>query len=100
MRERVEKMLNSAGTPRDSLLGVPEIGTFHSVCVRLLRREIERTLHEAVRDLRRFGSALADQIALWESSASRSVQSQGDAGGINRLKCDAVEPQEDGARGA
>ena len=24
-------------------MGVPEIGTFHSVCVRLLRREITRT---------------------------------------------------------
>src|SRR5262249_26905194 len=37
MRDRVEKTLTAAGAGN---LGAPEIGTFHSVCVRLLRREM------------------------------------------------------------
>jgi DNA helicase-2/ATP-dependent DNA helicase PcrA len=45
MRERVERTLAhpaADGMPSNAL-GTPEIGTFHSVCVRLLRREAAAT---------------------------------------------------------
>ncbi len=47
MRARVEKNLGYplplSWSTVDSGLGTPEIGTFHSVCVRILRRESVRT---------------------------------------------------------
>jgi DNA helicase-2/ATP-dependent DNA helicase PcrA len=100
MRERVEKMLNlSAGqlTARGlSYLGIPEIGTFHSVCVRILRREIERT--PFTKQFVIYDDS--DQLSLIKSVLEKlgiddkAFSPKGMQAGINRLKCDAVEPQD------
>ena len=99
MRERVERTLNLAAhslqpTWRGSLFGVPEIGTFHSVCVRLLRREMIHT--PFTKPFVIYDDS--DQLSLIKESmqklglddkvfSPKSVQ-----GAINRAKCDATEP--------
>lgn len=40
MRERVARLL---GFPEDSDVQLPWLGTFHSICVRILRRELDKT---------------------------------------------------------
>ena len=100
MRERVEKMLNVASGQLQargfSYLGVPEIGTFHSVCVRLLRRELERT--PFTKQFVIYDDS--DQLSLIKSALEKlniddkAFSPKGMQAGINRLKCDAVEPQD------
>lgn len=94
MRERVEKTLSQAFG--GSYLGQPEIGTFHSVCVRLLRREITRTPFEkpfVIYDD-------SDQLSLIKGVFSKlgidekSINPKAIQGVINRMKCDASEPQD------
>lgn len=101
MRERVQKMIGSG-------LGVelnpgfwfgpsaPEIGTFHSVCVRLLRREADRagfTQPFVIYDD-------SDQLSLVKESMAKlgiddkAFSPKALQGAINRLKCDALEPQD------
>lgn len=93
MRERVERMLQQAGA---GALGDPEIGTFHSVCVRLLRREMKHlsfTKPFVIYDD-------SDQLSLVKGSMGKlgidekSINPKSIQGSINRLKCDAVEPQQ------
>ncbi len=92
MKERVERSLNHS----NAFYSLPEIGTFHSVCVRILRREMERlpfTKPFVIYDD-------SDQLSLVKSIFSRlqieekSVSPKGIQASINRLKCDAVEPDE------
>lgn len=100
MRERVERMLNLASGQLQSrglsFLGVPEIGTFHSVCVRLLRREIERT--PFTKQFVIYDDS--DQLSLIKSAIEKlgiddkQFSPKGMQAAINRLKCDAVEPSE------
>jgi DNA helicase II / ATP-dependent DNA helicase PcrA len=100
MRGRVEKTLNLAEgqlTSRGfSFLGVPEIGTFHSVCVRLLRRELERT--PFTKQFVIYDDS--DQLSLIKSTLEKlsiddkAFSPKGMQAAINRLKCDAVEPQD------
>ena len=100
MRERVEKML---GMPHGqmqsrgfSYLGVPEIGTFHSVCVRLLRREIQYT--PFTKQFVIYDDS--DQLSLIKSALEKlsiddkAFSPKGMQAAINRLKCDAVEPKD------
>lgn len=91
MRERVRKLLeNGSG----SSLGLPEIGTFHSVCVRILRRELARlpftqafVIYDDSDQLSLIKSVM-DKMGIDDQSVSpKSVQ-----GAINRAKCDAIEP--------
>lgn len=93
MRERVEKVLRSNGA---SLYATPEIGTFHSVCIRLLRREIARTP---------FNQSFvvyddSDQLTLIKGIFSKlnidekSINPKSVQGAINRAKCDAIEPKD------
>lgn len=47
MKERIAKLLNEAESPQgyqipNTKYQIPTIGTFHSVCVKILRREIEK----------------------------------------------------------
>jgi DNA helicase-2/ATP-dependent DNA helicase PcrA len=100
MRDRVEKMLGLVSgqlTNRGlSWLGVPEIGTFHSVCVRLLRREITRT--PFTKQFVIYDDS--DQLSLIKSCLEKlsiddkQFSPKGMQAAINRLKCDAVEPSE------
>jgi DNA helicase-2/ATP-dependent DNA helicase PcrA len=100
MRERVERTL---GLPAQrpsygggNYLGVPEIGTFHSVCVRLLRREMNKTPFSkpfVIYDD-------SDQVSLIKTTMERlniddkAFSPKAIQAAINRAKCDAVEPHE------
>jgi DNA helicase-2/ATP-dependent DNA helicase PcrA len=100
MRERVEKTLNLAhgqlSSRGFSFLGVPEIGTFHSVCVRLLRRELLST--PFTKQFVIYDDS--DQLSLIKSVLEKlsiddkAFSAKGMQAAINRLKCDAVEPHE------
>ncbi len=93
MRERVDKIIEKTG---NHFLGKPEIGTFHSVCVRLLRREQPYTpfTHPFViyDD--------SDQLSLVKAAMSKlniddkAFNPKAIQAGINRAKCDAKEPHE------
>ena len=99
MRERVEKML---GTPMANprmmsgfQLGVPEIGTFHSVCIRLIRREADRTpftkpfvIYDDSDQLSLVKAAMEKLNIDQQSFNPKQIQSR-----INAAKCDAVEPE-------
>ena len=98
MRARVERTLNEAAQDAGAgaLLATPEIGTFHSVCVRLLRRELASTpftkpfvIYDDSDQLSLIKTVL-DKLGIDDKSFSpKSLQ-----GSINRLKCDAIEPHE------
>jgi len=92
MRERVERILHSGS----SAFGVPEIGTFHSVCVRLLRRELPFTpftkpfvIYDDSDQLSLIKTALEKLKIDDKAFNPKAMQS-----GINRAKCDAKEPHE------
>ncbi|MGK5086309.1 UvrD-helicase domain-containing protein [Bdellovibrionota bacterium FG-2] len=95
MRERVERALASVGEGSLSIAR-PEIGTFHSVCVRILRREMAHTpfskpfvIYDDSDQLRLLKDVM-EKVGLGEKKVSpKSLQ-----GAINRLKCDATEPQD------
>jgi len=93
MRERVQKILHASG---NSLYGIPEIGTFHSICIRLLRRELVHTPFTqpfVVYDD-------SDQLSLIKGVFSKlnidekSINQKSVQGAINRAKCDAIEPED------
>lgn len=93
MRERVEK--NLIGYQSGSL-GLPEVGTFHSVCIRLLRREIARTpfdkpfvIYDDSDQLSLIKTVMSDLGIDDKSFNPKAIQ-----GAINRAKCDAREPHE------
>ena len=91
MRERVARHLAER-----SVFGSPEIGTFHSVCVRILRRESKLlgftqpfVIYDDSDQLSLIKSVV-NQMGIDDKAFSpKALQSS-----INRLKCDAVEPQE------
>lgn len=89
MRERVEKMLNVSS-------GKPEIGTFHSVCVRILRREMEKlpftqpfVIYDDSDQL-----SLIKQIMEKLTIDDKAFSPKGIQAAINAAKCDALEPHE------
>ncbi len=91
MRERVERGLEGG-----EAFGSPEIGTFHSICVRWLRREAGKTPFTqpfVIYDD-------ADQLSLVKSVVAKldiddkAFSPKGFQHAINRLKCDAVEPKD------
>jgi DNA helicase-2/ATP-dependent DNA helicase PcrA len=91
MRHRVEKNLLASGSGH---LGEPEIGTFHSVCVRLLRRELGRTpftqpfvIYDDSDQLSLIKTSMAALQVDDKMFNPKAIQS-----GINRAKCDAHEP--------
>jgi DNA helicase-2/ATP-dependent DNA helicase PcrA len=104
MRERVERTLGqnvdgaqaAQGGHWGFRLGVPEIGTFHSVCVRLLRREQGRT--PFTKPFVIYDDA--DQLSLVKAALSKlnidekAFSPKGIQAAINRAKCDAIEPHE------
>jgi DNA helicase-2/ATP-dependent DNA helicase PcrA len=91
MRERVEKLL--MGT---SALSHPEIGTFHSVCLRILRRELQATSYTqpfVIYDD-------SEQLALVKSVVQKlgidekAFNPKSFQAAINRAKCDAIDPED------
>jgi DNA helicase-2/ATP-dependent DNA helicase PcrA len=94
MKERVKHYLISR---LDSFsFGEPEIGTFHSVCLRILRREIQATPYDkpfVIYDD-------SDQLSLMKvvldklNIDDKVFSAKSLLAAINRLKCDAVEPHE------
>jgi len=99
MRDRVDHILHQQAqdeTGFSGLVGSPEIGTFHSICVRIMRREMEYTGFEkpfVIYDD-------SDQLSLVKSVMKKlnidpkSFNPKSIQGAINRVKCDAIEPQE------
>jgi DNA helicase-2/ATP-dependent DNA helicase PcrA len=91
MRERVSKILQQGNS-----FGVPEIGTFHAICVRLLRRELGNTPFTQTFTI----YDDSDQLSLIKDSVSRlgidekQFSAKSFQAAINRAKCDAVEPHE------
>ncbi len=88
MRERVQRGLGSNA--------IPEIGTFHSICIQWIRREIACTPFEkpfVIYDD-------SDQLSLVKASMNqlqiddKSFNPKAIQSAINRLKCDAVEYSE------
>jgi DNA helicase II / ATP-dependent DNA helicase PcrA len=91
MRERVTHHLRES-----FFMGAPEIGTFHSICVRILRREAHCT--PFTKPFVIYDDA--DQLSLIKSIVNKlgiddkTFNPKGIQGRINRVKCDAKEPQD------
>jgi DNA helicase-2/ATP-dependent DNA helicase PcrA len=93
MRERVQKTLHKLGS---GYLLAPEIGTFHSVCVRLLRREMDKTpftqsfvIYDDSDQLSLIKTVMKNLQIDEKAFNPKAIQ-----GGINRAKCDAQEPED------
>lgn len=93
MKERVERSLEHSA--RDSTFGFPEIGTFHSVCGRILRREADKlsftkpyVIYDDSDQLTVLKGVLKKLNIDDKVMSAKSFQYA-----INRAKCDAVEPQ-------
>jgi DNA helicase-2/ATP-dependent DNA helicase PcrA len=93
MRSRVDRILSEVDSP---LLGTPEIGTFHSVCIRMLRRELHHTpfrkqfvIYDDSDQLSLIKDVLAKLDIDPKAFSPKSFQAA-----INRLKCDAMEPEQ------
>jgi DNA helicase-2/ATP-dependent DNA helicase PcrA len=100
MRERVERTLGQDAKAKGGhwgfQIGVPEIGTFHSVCMRLLRREQSST--PFTKPFVIYDDS--DQLSLIKDTMNKlgidekAFSPKGIQAAINRAKCDAVEPHE------
>ncbi len=91
MRERISRHLEHS-----SHFGSPEIGTFHAVCVRLLRREMPSTPYTQAFTI----YDDSDQLSLIKGVVSKlgidekNFSPKSFQAAINRSKCDAIEPHE------
>ncbi len=86
MAERVRKIVS----------GSAEIGTFHSVCLRILRRELQYTPFKKPFVIYDDGDqmALIKQIMKRMNLDTKAINPKSIQGSINRAKCDALEPHE------
>ncbi|MBC7385548.1 MAG: UvrD-helicase domain-containing protein [Cryobacterium sp.] len=94
MKARVERHLHSSGA--SGFFGAPEIGTFHAICVRILRRELAATpftkpfvIYDDSDQL-----SLVKRVIEKLGIDDKAFSAKGMQAGINRLKCDAIEPKE------
>ena len=91
MRERVSRTLAAS-----SRFGTPEIGTFHSVCLRILRRELPFTPYTQAFTV----YDDSDQLSLIKGVVARlglddkAFSPKSFQAAINRAKCDAIEPEQ------
>lgn len=97
MNERVQKTLaESEKESGRSFLGHPEVGTFHSICVRILRRELEHT--PFTRPFVIYDDS--DQLSLIKSVMKRlnidpkAFNPKAIRSAINLAKCDSLEPKD------
>lgn len=99
MKERVERAIASTRSESgayDLYLSRPEIGTFHSVCVRILRKESQKigfkrpfVIYDDSDQLTLIKSVMVKLNLDPKALSPKLVQSM-----INRFKCDALEPHE------
>jgi DNA helicase-2/ATP-dependent DNA helicase PcrA len=93
MKERVERHLHQTS---GGFAGIPEIGTFHAICVRLLRRELAATPFTKPfviyddSDQLSLVKRVVEKLGIDDKAFSPKAMQAG----INRLKCDAIEPRE------
>jgi DNA helicase-2/ATP-dependent DNA helicase PcrA len=93
MKERVDRHLATTAT---GFFGIPEIGTFHAICVRLLRRELAATPFTKPfviyddSDQLSLVKRVVEKLGIDDKAFSPKAMQAG----INRLKCDAIEPSE------
>ncbi len=91
MKHRVENSVASTG-----FLGAPEIGTFHAICVRILRRELAATPFTKPfviyddSDQLSLVKRVIEKLGIDDKAFSPKAMQAG----INRLKCDAIDPKE------
>jgi DNA helicase-2/ATP-dependent DNA helicase PcrA len=94
MRERVYHLLNEMGMSRHEIQGPLDIGTFHAICARILRREADRL--PFTKPFVIFDDT--DQLPLLKSIVKsmgiddKVYSPKSFQYAINRLKCDALEP--------
>lgn len=97
MKERIHRILHSISDQANgSQIGSPEIGTFHSVCVKILRREMDKTPFSkpfVIYDD-------SDQLTLIKNILKRlnidpkKISPKALQGMINLSKCHAEEPHQ------
>ncbi|MBS1960343.1 MAG: UvrD-helicase domain-containing protein [Bdellovibrionales bacterium] len=94
MRDRVCSLLNEVGMNHNEIQGPLDIGTFHAICARILRREGDRL--PFTKPFVIFDDA--DQLSLLKSIVKsmgiddKVYSPKSFQYAINRMKCDAMEP--------
>ncbi len=94
MRDRVYGLLSEMGMSRHEIQGPLDIGTFHAICARILRREADRL--PFTKPFVIFDDS--DQLALLKSIIKQKniddkiYPPKSFQYAINRMKCDALEP--------
>ncbi len=100
MRERVYTLLEEMGMPRHEMQGPLDIGTFHAICARILRREagsLPFTKPFVIYDD-------TDQLSLLKAIVKQMniddkiYPPKSFQYAINRMKCDALEPTDPNAK--
>ena len=96
MRERVYSILQEVGMNSHEIQGPLDIGTFHAICARILRREGHRL--PFTKPFVIFDDS--DQLSLMKAIVKRMgidekiYSPKSFQYAINRMKCDAVEPND------
>ncbi|RYE16850.1 MAG: ATP-dependent DNA helicase PcrA, partial [Sphingobacteriaceae bacterium] len=96
-REMKDRVLRHLGMGEGYHANAPEIGTFHSICLRILRKEQQATPFTTSSfsifddsDQLSLLKRVVDKLGIDEKAFNpKSFQAA-----INRLKCDAVEPKD------
>ena len=100
MRERVYSILEEVGRPRHEMQGPLDIGTFHAICARILRREGNRL--PFTKPFVIFDDS--DQLSLLKAIVKKMgidakiYSPKSFQYAINRMKCDALEPDAPNAK--
>ncbi len=96
-REMKERVLRHLGMGEGYYANAPEIGTFHSICLRILRKEQQATPF-TTSSFSIFDDS--DQLSLLKRVCEKlnlddkAFNPKSFQAAINRLKCDAVEPKD------
>ena len=96
MRERVYSLLHEVGINRHDIQGPLDIGTFHAICARILRREGDRL--PFTKPFVIFDDS--DQLSLLKTIVKQMgiddkiYPPKSFQYAINRMKCDALEPDD------
>lgn len=100
MRDRVYSLLNEVGLNHHDIQGPLDIGTFHAICARILRREAGKL--PFTKPFVIFDDS--DQLSLLKSIVKQKgiddkiYPPKSFQYAINRMKCDALEPDDPRAR--
>ena len=100
MRDRVYSILNEVGITHQQIQGPLDIGTFHAICARILRREGQRL--PFTKPFVIFDDS--DQLSLMKAIVKRMgidekvYSPKSFQYAINRLKCDALEGNDPNAK--